>query len=55
MLRRCGVVVEELDLFNRGFVDLRGETRVCPGVGVEFVTSFKGDFSVPRDGLSSSI
>jgi len=56
VLRRCGVVVDELDRFKRGFVILRGEFSLrAPGVGVELVMSFKGDFSRPRAGLNNSI
>lgn len=46
----------ELDRFARDdFINLRGETAPIPGVGVELVTSLKGDFSSLRDGLSRSI
>lgn len=52
VLRRCGVVVDELDRFKRGFVILRDEFSLrLPGVGVELVMSFNGD----RDGLNNSI
>jgi hypothetical protein len=52
-----GVVVDiELDRFARDdLVNLRGEAAPIPGVGVELVTSLKGDFSSLRDELSRSI
>jgi len=46
----------ELDRFARDvLVNLRDEAAPIPGVGVELVTSLKGDFSSLRDGLSRSI
>lgn len=45
VLRRCGVFVIESTLLCRDFVILRVEPAPIPGVGVELVTSLKGDFS----------
>ena len=52
VLRLCGVFI---DRFERVFVILCGDPILIPGVGVELVTSLKGDFSRCREGVSNSI
>jgi hypothetical protein len=52
VLRRCGLIVDRDDLMRLAI--LRGEPPVGT-IGVELVTSLKGDFSSGRDGVESSI